>query len=53
MISSEPYLSTLAVGGAWERFGSVDISLDGYFNESNLVPITNSEIDSMIASLSS
>jgi len=43
----------VAVGGAWERFGSVDISLDGYFNESNLVPITNSEIDSMIASLSS
>ena len=42
----------VAVEGAWERFGSVDISLAGYFNESNLVPITNSEIDSMIASLS-
>jgi hypothetical protein len=41
----------IAVDGAWERFGSVDISLAGYFNESNLVPITNAEIDAMIASL--
>jgi hypothetical protein len=41
----------VAVGGAWERFGTVDISLDGYFNEDNLVPITNSEIDAMLASL--
>lgn len=41
----------VVVGGAWERFGSVDISLEGYFNESNLVPITNAEIDAMIASL--
>ena len=42
----------VAVGGAWERFGSVDVSLAGYFNETNLVPITNAEIDTMIASLS-
>ena len=42
----------VAVGGAWERFGSVDVSLAGYFNESNLIPITNAEIDAMIASLS-
>jgi len=42
----------VAVGGAWERFGSVDVFLAGYFNESNLVPITNAEIDAMIASLS-
>jgi hypothetical protein len=42
----------VAVDGEWERFGSVDISLAGYFNESNLVPITNNEIDNMIASLS-
>jgi len=42
----------VAVGGTWERFGSVDVSLAGYFNETNLVPITNSEIDAMIASLS-
>jgi hypothetical protein len=41
----------VVVNGAWERFGSVDIALDGYFNEQNLVPITNAEIDSMIASL--
>jgi len=42
----------VAVNGVWEKLGSVDISLEGYFNESNLVPITNSEIDGMIASLS-
>jgi len=41
----------VVVNGAWEKMGSVDISLEGYFNESNLVPITNSEIDGMIASL--
>ena len=41
----------VAVGGKWEKLGSVNVSLDGYFNESNLVPITNSEIDGMIASL--
>jgi hypothetical protein len=41
----------IAVDGAWERFGSVDISLEGFFNESNLTPITNAEIDSMISSL--
>ena len=42
----------VAVGGVWERFGSVDVSLAGYFNETNLMPITNSEIDAMISSLS-
>jgi len=41
----------ILVDGAWEKVGSVSISLDGYFNEQNLVPITNSEIDAMIASL--
>jgi len=42
----------IAMDGTWEKLGSVDVSLDGYFNESNLVPITNSEIDAMISSLS-
>jgi hypothetical protein len=37
--------------GDWEQVGDVSVSLEGYFNESNLVPITNSEIDSMIAGL--
>ena len=41
----------LVVDGAWQRLGTVDISLDGFFNEDNLVPISNSEIDSMLASL--
>jgi hypothetical protein len=37
--------------GAWEQVGEAAPSLEGYFNETNLVPITNTEIDSMIASL--
>ena len=41
----------VAVDGVWEKLGSVDVSLAGYFNESNLVPITNAEIDAMVASL--
>jgi hypothetical protein len=41
----------IVVNGQWEHFGSVDISLEGYFNETNLTPITNSEIDAMLASL--
>jgi len=41
----------VVIGGAWERVGSVEVDLEGYFNEDNLVPITNSEIDGMIASL--
>jgi hypothetical protein len=43
--------SNSLVNGQWEKFGSVEISLDGYFNETNLTPITNAEIDQMIASL--
>ena len=42
----------VAVSGAWKKLGSVEVSLDGYFNETNLTPITNSEIDAMFASLS-
>ena len=41
----------IVVNGAWEQFGAVKISLEGYFNENNLTPITNSEIDAMLASL--
>jgi len=35
----------------WELIGDASMSLEGYFNQSNLVPITNTEIDNMIASL--
>jgi hypothetical protein len=41
----------IVVDGAWEELGTVAVDLTGYFNEQNLVAITNSEIDSMIASL--
>jgi|GEM_PF-950039 len=35
--------------GAFKRKGSADVSLEGYFHEGNLVPITNQEIDAMLA----
>jgi hypothetical protein len=37
--------------GAWEQVGEAALSLEGYFNEQNLLPITNAEIDQMLASL--
>jgi len=41
----------IVVSGAWKRVGAVEASLEGYFNEENLLPISNEEIDEMIASL--
>ena len=41
----------MVANGQWKQVGSAGFSLDGFFNETNLVPITNAEIDSMIASL--
>jgi hypothetical protein len=38
-------------GGAWDLLGSTSVDLTGYFNEQNLVPISNAEIDQMITSL--
>jgi hypothetical protein len=37
--------------GAWEPVGEASVSLDGYFNEENLVAISNAEIDAIIAGL--
>jgi galactitol-specific phosphotransferase system IIB component len=50
-ISGNSLEEWIVVNGKWEKFGAVALSLDGYFNETNLTPITNSEIDAMIASL--
>ena len=41
----------MVANGSWKRVGGIEVSLEGYFNENNLVPITNAEIDQMIASL--
>jgi hypothetical protein len=37
--------------GEWEQVGEASVSLEGYFNTTNLVPITNAEIDSILAGL--
>jgi hypothetical protein len=33
--------------GAWELIGSASVDLDGYYNEDNLEPLTNTEIDTI------
>lgn len=37
------------INGAFESFGSTDADLSGYYNTTNLKPITNSQIDEMFA----
>ena len=36
------------IEGAWVDLGPLDISLEGIWNETNLVSITNSQIDTML-----
>jgi len=38
------------INGSWEQIGTTDIDLSGYVQTSDLVAITNSEIDNIIAS---
>ena len=35
------------INNTWERIGSTDVDLSGYVQDSDLVPITNAEIDAM------
>jgi hypothetical protein len=38
-----------AVGGAWQQIGSTAVDLSGYVKHTDLVPITNEEIDAIFA----
>lgn len=44
------YVEYMLVNGAFERTGSSDVDLSGYLQTSDVVSITNSEIDTIVAS---
>ena len=43
------YDEYIYVSNAWEKIGETDIDLSGYVKDTDLVPITNQEIDAMFA----
>ena len=44
------YIEWMVINGAWERVGSSDVDLSGYLQTTDIVAITNSEIDTVVAS---
>lgn len=44
------YNEYIYVGGSWEQIGTTDIDLSGYVQATDLVPIANAEIDTILAS---
>ncbi len=44
------YDEYIYVNNAWEKIGTTDVDLTGYWNSTNLVAITNAEIDTIVAS---
>ena len=44
------YEELMVIEGAWERIGSTDVDLSGYLQETDMVEITDEEIDEILAS---
>lgn len=44
------YTEWMVIEGAWERIGSTDVDLSGYLQETDMVEITDEEIDQILAS---
>lgn len=44
------YEEWMVIKGAWERIGSTDVDLSGYLQETDMVEITDEEIDEILAS---
>ena len=42
------YTEYMVIGGAWEQIGDTKVDLTGYVKASDLVPITNAEIDGVV-----
>ena len=42
------YTEYMVIGGAWEQLGDTAVDLSGYVKTSDLVPITNAEIDGVV-----
>ncbi|MDR1629594.1 MAG: hypothetical protein LBS36_05205 [Oscillospiraceae bacterium] len=45
------YTEWMVISGAWEQIGSSEVDLSGYLKTSDMVAITNSEIDSVVAAV--
>lgn len=43
------YEEWMVIEGAWERIGSTDVDLSGYLQETDMVEITDEEIDEILA----
>lgn len=43
------YIEWMAINGKWEKTGDTDVDLSGYVKSSDLVAITNAEIDTITA----
>lgn len=43
------YDEYMVIKGAWERIGSSDVDLSGYLKAGDVAPITNAEIDAIVA----
>lgn len=42
------YDEYIYVNNAWEKIGTTDVDLSGYWNNTNLTPITNAQIDTIV-----
>lgn len=49
--SDNKYIEYMAINGVWEKTGDTSVDLTPYMKTEDLVPITNSEIDELIALL--
>ena len=47
--NSNLYVEYMYINGAWEKIGDTDVDLSGYVKVDDLVAITNSEIDTIMA----
>ena len=43
------YDEYIYINSSWEKIGTTDVDLSGYWNSTNLTAITNSEIDTIVA----
>mgnify|MGYP006978911703 CR=1 FL=1 len=48
--SDNKYVEWMVINGAWEKVGTSDVDLSGYLQKTEITAITNSEIDTVVAS---
>ena len=47
--SDNKYVEWMVINGAWEKVGTSDVDLSGYLQTTDMVAITNGEIDTVVA----